>query len=390
MSVMDSRSIEIPSRWVGPLRISGNAIDDEVEVPLATYESPLWPSVGRGARVSRLIEGGIRATLVDARMARSSLFVAADAAGAHAADQMLHARITELEEAVAGSSRFARLIDVHTEIVGNLLFVRYALTTGDASGHNMVTHAAEALQSVILGWGLDLQYGSISGNYCTDKKTSAVNGDLGRGRRVVADLLIPHEVLEKTLRTDSQRLADLCVRKNLVGGTIAGSLRSANAHYANMLLAIYLATGQDAANIVEGSQGITYAEVRPEGLYFSCSLPHLIVGTVGNGKHLPHVDEALERLGCREDRAPGENANRLAAIIAATVLCGELSLLAAQTNQGELMRAHRTMERGHGSAAQSGTANVTPTGPDGGAPADGASGTPASPGDIAPDTEDRP
>ncbi|MFC0672823.1 hydroxymethylglutaryl-CoA reductase [Brachybacterium hainanense] len=352
MSTSSPLDVRIPSRWVGPLRISGNAIDDSVEVPLATYESPLWPSVGRGARVSRMIEGGIRATLIDARMARSSLFVAPDAAAAHLAEQALHAREPELAEVVASTSRFARLIDLHTEIVGNLLFVRFALFTGDASGHNMVTNAAEALQAEILSWGLDLEYGSISGNYCTDKKPSAVNGDLGRGRRVVADILIPHEVLEGTLRTDAGRMVDLVVRKNLVGGTIAGSLRSANAHYANMLLAIYLATGQDAANIVEGSQGITYAEEREEGLYFSCSLPHLIVGTVGNGKHLSHVDEALEAMGCREEREPGANANRLAAIIAATVLCGELSLLAAQTNQGELMRAHRSMERGRGSATQ--------------------------------------
>ena len=140
-------------------------------------------------------------------------------------------------------------------------------------------------------------------------------------------------------------MAELVIRKNLVGSTVAGALRSANAHYANMLLAFYLATGQDAANIVEGSQGITYAENRAEGLYFSTTLPHLIVGTVGNGKDLPHVDEALERLGCRDDREPGANSRRLAALMAATVLCGELSLLAAQTNPGELMATHIEMER---------------------------------------------
>lgn len=338
-------STPVPTRWVGPIRLSGNAATGEIEVPLATYESPLWPSVGRGAKVSRLIEGGITATLVDARMARSSLFVAPDAAAAHAADRVLHERRDELAATVESTSRFARLVDLHTEIVGNLLFTRFALATGDASGHNMVTKAAEALMETILSWDLGLEYGSVSGNYCTDKKASAVNGDLGRGRRVVADLLIPHEVLEKTLRTTATRMVDLVVRKNLVGGTVAGSLRSANAHYANMLLAIYLATGQDAANIVEGSQGITFAEEREEGLYFSCTLPHLIVGTVGNGKDLPQVEEALERLGCQEERGEGENANRLAAIVAATVLCGELSLLAAQTNPGELMAAHVAMER---------------------------------------------
>lgn len=335
----------IPTRWVGPVRVSGDAAEGEIEVPLATYETPLWPSVGRGARVSRLVTNGIRATVVGERMTRSVLFVAADAAQAHAASMTIRSRLDALRETVSTQSRHARLEEVHDEIVGNLLFVRFALTTGDASGHNMVTQAADALMERILSWEPDLGYGSVSGNFCSDKKATAVNGILGRGRHVVADIIVPHEVVRDALHTDARRMAEIVVRKNLVGSTIAGAIRSANAHYANMLLALYLATGQDAANIVEGSQGITYAEARDEGLYFSCSLPHLIVGTVGNGKHLPHVEEALDRLGCREDRAPGANARRLAAVAAATVLCGELSLLAAQTNPGELMSAHVAMER---------------------------------------------
>lgn len=337
----------IPTSWVGPIRVSGNAVTGEIEVPLATYETPLWPSVGRGARLSRQIEDGIRVTVVGEKMTRSSLFVAPDAAAAHHAATVIRSRFAELQAVVASQSRFAQLIETHEEIVGNLLFVRFALTTGDASGHNMVTAAADRLMERILSWGLDVEYGSVSGNFCSDKKATAVNGILGRGRNVVADILIPHELVASHLRSTARQIADLTVRKNLVGSTIAGALRSGNAHYANMLLAFYLATGQDAANIVEGSQGITYAEAREDGLYFSCSIPHLIVGTVGNGKHLAHVDEALERLGCREEREPGANTRRLAALIAATVLCGELSLLAAQTNPGELMAAHTTLERAH-------------------------------------------
>ena len=126
---------------------------------------------------------------------------------------------------------------------------------------------------------------------------------------------------------------------------IAGGLRSANAHFANMLLGFYLATGQDAANIIEGSQGIVHAEVREGDLYFSCTLPNIIVGSVGNGKGLEFVEENLTKLGCKDSREAGENARRLAAICAATVLCGELSLLAAQTNPGELMEAHLKLER---------------------------------------------
>ena len=129
---------------------------------------------------------------------------------------------------------------------------------------------------------------------------------------------------------------------------LAGGLRSANAHFANMLLAAYLATGQDAANIVEGSQGMVHAEMRGQDLYFSVTLPNLIVGTVGNGKHLEFARNNLQLLGCLDERQPGLNARRLAVIIACAVLCGELSLLAAQTNQGELMRSHLRLERMRG------------------------------------------
>ncbi|MGB4778000.1 hydroxymethylglutaryl-CoA reductase [Microbacterium sp.] len=335
----------VPTRWVGPLHLSGD-VAGEVEVPLATYESPLWPSVGRGARLSRLVPDGIRVSVVDERMTRSTLFIAPTAAAAVAAGRDLEDRIEELGAVVQDRSRHARLIEIDTEVVGHLLFVRFALTTGDASGHNMVTLAAEGLMDHILRGHPELAYGSISGNYCSDKKATAVNGILGRGRSVVAEIEVPAGLVVEQLRSSADRIVALNTRKNLVGSTIAGALRSANAHYANMLLAVYLATGQDAANIVEGSQGITYAERRGEGdLLFSCTLPNLIVGTVGNGKDLPFVEEALERMGCRDAGAPGSGARRLAGIVAATVLCGELSLLAAQTNQGELMASHLVMER---------------------------------------------
>ncbi|QAY60496.1 hydroxymethylglutaryl-CoA reductase [Microbacterium protaetiae] len=335
----------VPLKWVGPISISGNVMSGLHEVPLATYETPLWPSVGRGAKISTLCERGIVATLIDERMARSVLFEADDAGTALAAVQALDARRDELQQVISRASRFAKLLDLHHQIVGNLLFLRFELSTGDASGHNMVTLAADKLMDHILSTIPGLRYGSISGNYCSDKKATAVNGILGRGKNVVTELLIPREVVTRRLHTSPEAIAELNVRKNLIGTITAGGLRSANAHYANMLLAFYLATGQDAANIVEGSQGITHAEVRGGDLYFSCTLPNLIVGTVGNGKDLAFVEQNIARLGCADDREPGENARRLAVLCAATVLCGELSLMAAQTNPGELMAAHVNIER---------------------------------------------
>lgn len=341
----EQSSAPIPLSWIGPVRISGNVMTDELELPLATYEKPLWPSCGRGAKVSRLIEGGITCTLVDERMTRSVLFELPSAAEAVVVRDAILSRREELQEVVGASSRFATLIDIHSEVAGRLLVLRFEFTSGDASGHNMATLAAENLMTHLMARYSELGYGSISANYCTDKKVSAVNGILGRGKNVVAEAVIPEPVVRERLRTTAGQLVALNERKNLIGSILAGSLRSANAHYANMLLGFYLATGQDAANIVEGSQGITQVEDVSGAVHFSCTLPNLIVGSVGNGKGLDFVTRNLERIGCREDRQPGENARRLAACCAAIVWCGELSLMAAQTNPGELMATHVGIER---------------------------------------------
>ena len=332
-------------QFVGPMRLTGAVVEGDVEVPLATFEAPLWPSVNRGARVSMHCPGGIRCTVVDERMTRSVLLEAPDAAAAVQALESIQAGFSALSDIVETTSRYARLLDMHSQIAGRLLFLRFEFSTGDAAGHNMCTQAAEALMTHILEYHPDLQYGSISGNYCSDKKASAVNGILGRGKYVVAEMDIPQKICRRYLKTDPQKIVQLNIRKNLVGTLLAGGVRSANAHFANMLLGFYLATGQDAANIVEGSQGLTLAEERSGDLYFSVTLPNLIVGTVGSGKELDFVQENLKRMGLDEKREPGENARRLACLCAAAVLCGELSLLAAQTNPGELMDAHRRLER---------------------------------------------
>jgi hydroxymethylglutaryl-CoA reductase (NADPH) len=341
---MDLADATVPQQLVGPLRLTGALGACEVSVPLATFETPLWPSVNRGARVTARADG-IALTVVSECMARSVVVEAEDAAHAVASrDALLAARET-VADLVAASSRFARLQDIGIEVCANLLYVRIMISTGDAAGHNMVTLAADRVLAWLLTTDRRLRHVSVSGNVCTDKKVSAVNRLLGRGRHVIAEATIPQRLCERYLKTTPAAVATLNQRKNLLGSVLAGSLHSANAHFANMLLAVYLATGQDAANIVEGSQGITTAEVRDNALYFAVSLPSIIVGTVGNGKDLPYVQENLARLGCLEQREPGANARRLAGITAAVVLCGELSLLAALTNQGELMAAHQRLER---------------------------------------------
>lgn len=339
----------LPMQVVGPVKIISKEVNEEVYLPLVTLESPVWPTTNRGARVCTHA-GGLRATIVDERMTRSVLLEADSAAQLFEAYLSISKQKTDLQAVINETSRFAKLIDMHAQIVGSLLYLRFELLTGDAAGHNMVTLASDRMLEWLLAQYPQLRYVSISGNYCIDKKVSAVNGILGRGKNVVAEVTIPHALCRRFLKTTPEQIVDLNTKKNLLGSIVAGSLRSANAHFANMLLAFYLATGQDAANIVEGSQGIVYAELRPEenappSLYFSVTLPNLIVGTVGSGKTLDFVYDNLKLLGCLEKREPGQNARRLAIIAAATVLCGELSLLAAQTNPGELMRSHVKLER---------------------------------------------
>ena len=334
----------VPMRLVGPLKFSGPEVNGELLIPLATFETPLWPSTHRGAKVCTR-SGGVRAVVVDDRMTRSVLLEATNVVDAYEAVLNLQQHKEAMQTIIAETSQYARLVDMHTQVVGNLIYVRFEFNTGDAAGHNMATLAADRLMEWILLRFRTLKYVSISGNYCSDKKTSAVNGILGRGKYVIAEVLIPADVCEKHLKTTPEKIVQLNIKKNLIGNIVSGGIRTANAHFANMLLGFYLATGQDAANIIEGSQGMVHAEVRGRDLYFSVTLPNIIVGTVGNGKTFDFVRENLRMLECLDVREPGDNARRLAIIAAGAVLCGELSLLAAQTNPGELIKTHLKLER---------------------------------------------
>ncbi|AGA64714.1 Hydroxymethylglutaryl-CoA reductase [Liberibacter crescens BT-1] len=345
MDMYKKTFVPVPMCWVGPIKISGNIMEETITVPLATHETPLWYSVNRGAKISMLCQEGIRTTFIDERMSRSILLESSHAEVALATIKQIELHRDEMQIIVQSTSNFAKLIDFHYQIAANLLFIRFEFLTGDAAGHNMVTKAAEALMNWILVKWPDLRYCSISGNLCSDKKATAVNGLMGRGKNIITEIVISRDICKKYLRTSPEKIVELNIRKNLIGTVLAGGVRSANAHFANMLLAFYIATGQDAANIIEGSQGLTHTEIRDDSLYFSCTLPNIILGTIGNGKKSPAIEENLKALGCIEERELGVNSRRLAAICATTVLCGELSLIAAQTNPGELMKSHIHLER---------------------------------------------
>lgn len=343
MKFINAIETVVPTKIVGPIAMNYKGIFELINVPVATYESPVWHSIKRGALVSERSESGITVHILQDVMSRSVILEAENLSYAVKYKQWIDENFGAIRIATNKTSDFIDLQTITTEIVGKLLYVRLSFTTGNASGHNMVTKASDAFIDIFLSHCQSAKYVSISGNYCSDKKVSAVNGILGRGKRVSAELIVPENVCKSLLKASPEQLIDINMKKNLIGSILSGGIRSANAHFANTVLAIFLATGQDGANVVEASQGVTFVDSHKKDLYFSVNIPNIIVGTVGSGKDIDFVKKNLELLGCNGDLEG--SAARLSAIIAATVLCSELSLMAAQVNRGELTASHMRLER---------------------------------------------
>ncbi|MBQ7536695.1 MAG: hypothetical protein IJT14_01065 [Rickettsiales bacterium] len=339
----------IPTRIIEGLNINHLGRNEQVDFPVATYETPLFASIKRGVKVSRVHPISV-AVLSDC-MTRSVIFQCKNVIEVERFLSFLdtHKTSGKMQEIVAKTSHHCKILNVESQVVGNLVYVRFVYDTGEAAGHNMTTIATnEIAKWLASNFDGEVKYISNSGNTCCDKKVSAINSISGRGKHVVAEVFISRQTCAEILKTTPEKMADLNIKKNFVGSMLGGSVCSANAHYANMLAALYLPLGQDVANIVEGSQGITYCDVNSDGnLYFSVNLPNIICGCVGNGKELAFVRENMKTIGCiKEDGGLIDGASkRMAAIIGAVVLCGELSLMAALTNKDELVRSHLALER---------------------------------------------
>jgi hydroxymethylglutaryl-CoA reductase (NADPH) len=333
---------QIPMGVAGPVPIDGGAAEGEFYLPMATTEGALVASVNRGLSAIRNA-GGATARVTDSGMTRAPVFQVADVAEAEAVVAWVDANIDPLRDAAESTTSHGELLGVDPYVVGDSVFLRFVYDTKDAMGMNMATIATrEAADVVEAETPADLV--ALSGNLCSDKKPAAINAVEGRGRTVTADVLLPRDMVEETLKTTPEAMAEGNTRKNLVGSAKAASL-GFNAHAANTVAAVFLATGQDAAQVVEGSNAITTMEARKDGLYASISFASLEVGTVGGGTGLPTQSEALDVLGLGgSGDPPGANADALAEVIAVGALGGELSLVAAFTAR-HLSSAHEELGR---------------------------------------------
>lgn len=329
----------VPVGYAGPLNLDG----EKLFVPLATSEGCLVASTNRGFRA--VLGCGIKSRVTSDGMTRAPVVRLPNIERAYALMQWIknEENFNILRERFDKSSRFARLQSIQVKTAGRLLFLRFAAFTGDAMGMNMLSKGTELALHAAKEHFPDMELLSLSGNYCTDKKPAAVNWIEGRGKSVVCEAIVPAKVVKDVLKTSVAALVDVNINKNLVGSAIAGSIGGYNAHAANLVTAVYIATGQDPAQNIGSSNCITLMEpYGPDGedLYLSCTMPSIEVGTVGGGTVLPPQASCLEMLGVKgSNQTPGENARKLARIVCATVLAGELSLMSALT-AGHLVKSH--------------------------------------------------
>ncbi len=314
---------QVPIGLAGPLKVNGEHAQGDFLIPLATTEGTLVASYNRGIKLLNM-SGGVTCTVVDDAMQRAPVFIFDSAREARDFKHWVDHHLPQIAEQAETTSRVAKLLNIEIYLAAKLAYLRFNYFTGDAAGQNMVGRATFAACSWILEQVKTIRRFYLESNLATDKKASQVNIMNTRGKRVIAEAVVPRETLAQNMRVDPETLHYHASIANV--GTMLSGANNNGAHSPNAITAMFIATGQDVANVSESSAAIGYTEVTKEGdLYISITLPSLIVATHGGGTALPTQRECLEIMGCF---GKGK-VKKLAEIIAGTVLAGELSLGAA-------------------------------------------------------------
>lgn len=331
-------TVKLPVGIIGPMRVNGLNAKGDFHVPMATTEAALVASYARGAYVATKA-GGISTALLYEGVIRSPAFVFSGLFDAGRFVEWVVCHIDTLIAAAESTTRYGKLTSLEPIIDNDVVFLICRYTTGDAAGQNMVTIASNALcQAILAECPVKIRAWYIEGNFSGDKKASFLGLITGRGRKISASVTLPAAVVEKHLGTSVQAMLDYGRVADL-GAHLSGQI-GAQAHFANGLAALYLATGQDAACVAESAVGITRMEGRGPDLFVSVTMPNILVGSVGGGTGLPSQSAGLNILGLKG----AGKAAALAEVAAATCLCGEISIVAAIA-AGEFTRAHENLAR---------------------------------------------
>lgn len=347
--------LPLPVGVVGPLEIN----KEDFYVPLATTEGALLASINRGSVVIKK-SGGCFSSVIRDGMTRAPVVELDSAISAVEFAKYLETPETfiELKRAFESTTSHGKLLSVKATVAGKLVFIRFEAFTSDAMGMNMIGKGVNKImmdEECLPLYTNNSQFSpklvSLSSNFCTDKKPSAINWIQGRGKSVVCEVNIPESILQNVLKTNIDDMINLNLSKNLIGSALAGSIGGNNAHSSNVVSALFLATGQDPAQNVESSNCLVSMtkskhDNGEDSLHFCVTMPSIEVGTLGGGTSIKTQRAGLNMLGLggSDSENPGKNAKKLAEVVAASVLAGEISLNAALCSN-QLISAHMKLNR---------------------------------------------
>ena len=330
--------VSVPVGVAGPIKILGidEVFEKEVFVPLATTEGALVASVSRGFKAINEAKGC--QTLVNQMgVTRGPVFVTDSLKKSKEFVDYLQKNQEEIKKILESSSNHLKLLKIENKILGQNIYLRLYFDSGEAMGMNMATIATQKLVDFLQQKFVDAECLTVSGNYCIDKKPAWLNFINGRGLQVQAEVILSSEILTKTLKTTAQKMFDTWLAKCMIGSAISGSL-GFNLHFANVAAAFFIATGQDPAQVVEASLGMTICKITKNGdLHISIFMPSVMIATIGGGTKLLTQQSMQKLIGVK-------NKTELARVLGATILAGEISLLAAQTS-GTLASSHQKLGR---------------------------------------------
>lgn len=307
--------IKVPLGQAGPLCLNGK----QFTIPLATTEKCLVASINRGCKAIRL-SGEATVTVRKVGITRAPVFKLQQPQSQEFYQDWLNQNKEAMQDLI--TSQHLQLLKTEVKLYEDLLYIKFYFDPDQAMGMNMATIACDEI-TPLLEKEFQAECIATSSNFCSDKKPSPQS----RGFKATAKVKLTDQVIEEVLKTTPEQLAQVAKAKLEIGSKLAESIAS-NAHHANMLAAIYIATGQDPTHVVDGSTGsTTYADST-----FTVEIPSILCGIIGGGTELEDQRAALELSGIK-------NSEELAELIAGAVLAGEISLLASLA-EGSLAQVH--------------------------------------------------
>lgn len=313
----------VPLGLVGPLRVKGEYARGEFFVPMATTEGALVASVSRGAQVATL-SGGVETKIVADSISRVPIFLFETVGEMYKFVEWTKSNFDMIKAEAESTTRHGKLLSIDPYPMGSKAGLRFSYSCGDASGQNMTTIATHKAMHFIKGKYTGKMIDCfLECNMSGDKKVNAINFTSNRGKKVIAQVLIPHEIVSGYLKTTPERLCKVYDMGAL--GVLQAHAFGVQAHFSNPLTAVYIACGQDPACAAESACGVTHVEMMKDKINFTVTLPNIMVGTVGGGTGLPTQKACLEIIGCHGSGG----ARKMAEILAATVLAAEISLIAS-------------------------------------------------------------